>query len=225
MHSLHYMNVVENGVNALSVSSGRGGGRGRKAKGKGGDKWNCFHCQKKGHFKRDCSELKDNNSAHVVEGSSEYEGYENGEALVVSSDDARDGGELEDFRVAVSEEEGSGIVGPKGDDHGDLVVGCKGSLMLQLVEPPKIPGRTDLATPGAKEGAVNLVGATKHPMIVGGKIFMRVKVIPRDEGEVKDGESSTVVDGITVDLKGRWTIVEYALKSWSHKVGKQVQEL
>ncbi|MCI90048.1 hypothetical protein A2U01_0111338, partial [Trifolium medium] len=25
-------------------------------------------------------------------------------------------------------------------------------------------GRTDLATPGAEEGAMNLVGATKHPM-------------------------------------------------------------
>ncbi|MCI95687.1 hypothetical protein A2U01_0116985, partial [Trifolium medium] len=25
-------------------------------------------------------------------------------------------------------------------------------------------GRTDLATPGSEEAAVNLVGATKHPM-------------------------------------------------------------
>ncbi|MCI74628.1 hypothetical protein A2U01_0095892, partial [Trifolium medium] len=45
--------------------------------------------------------------------------------------------------------------------------------------------RTDLATPGAKEGAVNLVGATKHPMVVGGKIFMSAEGIPRDEGEVQ----------------------------------------
>ncbi|PNX57351.1 hypothetical protein L195_g050356, partial [Trifolium pratense] len=76
------------------------------------------------------------------------------------------------------------------------VAGCKGSLMLQLVEPPKISGsmilgnrrffrRTDLATLGAEEGAMNLVGATKHPMVVGGEIFMRTEGIPRDEGEVQ----------------------------------------
>ncbi|MCI71372.1 hypothetical protein A2U01_0092635, partial [Trifolium medium] len=36
---------------------------------------------------------------------------------------------------------------------------------------------------------VNLVGATKHPMVVGGKIIMREEGIPRDEGEFKeDGE-------------------------------------
>ena len=34
----------------------------------------------------------------------------------------------------------------------------------------------------AEEGAVNLVGATKHPMVVGCKIFMRAEGIPRDEG-------------------------------------------
>ncbi|MCI79343.1 hypothetical protein A2U01_0100614, partial [Trifolium medium] len=39
--------------------------------------------------------------------------------------------------------------------------------------------RTDLITPGAEEGAVNLVGA---PMVVEGKIFMRAEGIPRDEG-------------------------------------------
>ncbi|MCI72557.1 hypothetical protein A2U01_0093820, partial [Trifolium medium] len=32
---------------------------------------------------------------------------------------------------------------------------------------------------------VNLVGATKHPMVVGGKIFMSVEGIARDEGEVQ----------------------------------------
>ena len=37
----------------------------------------------------------------------------------------------------------------------------------------------------AEEGAVNLVGATKHPMVVGDKIFMRAEGIPRDEGEVQ----------------------------------------
>ncbi|MCI67139.1 acylamino-acid-releasing enzyme, partial [Trifolium medium] len=74
--------------------------------------WNCFHCQRKGHFKRDCLELKDNDeSAHVVED----EGYEHGEALVMSSwepeesgtqnsDDARDSEELGDFGLVVSEE-------------------------------------------------------------------------------------------------------------------------
>ncbi|PNX66891.1 hypothetical protein L195_g063265, partial [Trifolium pratense] len=48
-------------------------------------------------------------------------------------------------------------------------------------------------------------------MVVGGKIFTRAEGIPRDE-EVQDGESSTVVDGITIDLKAKWRIVEYALK-------------
>ncbi|KAK2408720.1 hypothetical protein QL285_044210 [Trifolium repens] len=43
---------VEDGVDALNVSSRKGGSRGRRAraKAKGGDKWSCFHCQKKGHF-------------------------------------------------------------------------------------------------------------------------------------------------------------------------------
>ncbi|MCI65920.1 hypothetical protein A2U01_0087178, partial [Trifolium medium] len=46
--------------------------------------------------------------------------------------------------------------------------------MVKLVELSKIPmivgskcffrGRTDLITPEAEEGAMNLVGATKHPM-------------------------------------------------------------
>ncbi|MCI30181.1 hypothetical protein A2U01_0051390, partial [Trifolium medium] len=54
------------------------------------------------HFKRDCPELKDNNSAHVIEGSSEYEGYEHGEALVV---------------LVVSEELGRSCV-LQGGDHG-----------------------------------------------------------------------------------------------------------
>ncbi|MCI52587.1 CC-NBS-LRR resistance protein, partial [Trifolium medium] len=59
---------VENIVDALNVSSGKGGGRRRRARSKGGDRWTCFHCQKKGHFKRNCPELKDNdNSAHVVD--------------------------------------------------------------------------------------------------------------------------------------------------------------
>ncbi|PNX64657.1 hypothetical protein L195_g054130 [Trifolium pratense] len=73
------------------------------------------------------------------------------------------------------------------------VVGYKESLMLQLVEPPKIlsgeqaflQGGTNLITPESKEGAVNLVGVTKHPMVVGGKIFMRAEGISRDEGEVQ----------------------------------------
>ena len=36
----------------------------------------------------------------------------------------------------------------------------------------------------AEEGAVNLVGATKNPMVVGRKIFIRAVGIPRDEDEV-----------------------------------------
>ncbi|MCI84215.1 hypothetical protein A2U01_0105491, partial [Trifolium medium] len=68
-----------------------------------------------GHFKRDCPELKGKgDSAHVV-GDSLDEGYEHAEALVVSSweseesltldsGDSRDGGELGDFRLVVSEE-------------------------------------------------------------------------------------------------------------------------
>ncbi|MCI93687.1 hypothetical protein A2U01_0114985, partial [Trifolium medium] len=64
-----------------------------------------------GHFKRDCPELKGkDDSVHVVE----EEGYEHEDTLVVSSrepkesetqdsDDARDGGELGDFGLAVSE--------------------------------------------------------------------------------------------------------------------------
>ena len=36
----------------------------------------------------------------------------------------------------------------------------------------------------AEGGAVNLVGATKNPMVVGCKIFMRAEGILRDEEEV-----------------------------------------
>ncbi|MCI92382.1 hypothetical protein A2U01_0113678, partial [Trifolium medium] len=34
-------------------------------------------------------------------------------------------------------------------------------------------GGTNLITPEAEEGAVNLVGSTKHHVVVGSKIFMR----------------------------------------------------
>ncbi|MCI66099.1 hypothetical protein A2U01_0087357, partial [Trifolium medium] len=83
------------------------------------------HCQRKGHFKRDCPELKSKDDfAHVVE----EEGYEHGEALVVSSGepeesgtrdsaDARDGGKLGDSGLVVSEElERSCVL--QGGDHG-----------------------------------------------------------------------------------------------------------
>ncbi|PNX60857.1 hypothetical protein L195_g060384, partial [Trifolium pratense] len=46
-------------------------------------------------------------------------------------------------------------------------------------------GGTGLFTLESKEGAVNLVGATKHHMVVGSKIFMRTEGIPRNEGEVQ----------------------------------------
>jgi hypothetical protein len=35
---------VENNVNALDVSSVKGGGVGKRARTKGGDKWSYFHC-------------------------------------------------------------------------------------------------------------------------------------------------------------------------------------
>ncbi|MCI47898.1 hypothetical protein A2U01_0069140, partial [Trifolium medium] len=68
---------------------------------------------KRGHFKRDFPELKGKGDfAHVAEDSLD-EDYEHAEALVVSSwepdesgtqnsGDARDGGELGDFRLVVS---------------------------------------------------------------------------------------------------------------------------
>ncbi|PNX65282.1 hypothetical protein L195_g062515, partial [Trifolium pratense] len=46
-------------------------------------------------------------------------------------------------------------------------------------------GGTNLITPESEEGAVNIVGATKHPMVVGDKIFMSAEGIPRDEGDVQ----------------------------------------
>ncbi|KAK2392107.1 hypothetical protein QL285_065502 [Trifolium repens] len=132
-----------------------------------------------------------------------------------------------------------------------------GRRVVKLVELSKTAGDsgaqallqegTELATPESEEEAVNLVGATKHPMVVGDKIFMRAEGIPRDEGEVQlagskwrmvpmsrfkwdlagdlgykiqDGESNTVVDWITIDLKARWRIVRYALKSQLQEVGK-----
>ncbi|KAK2420496.1 hypothetical protein QL285_031218 [Trifolium repens] len=69
-----------------------------------------------------------------------------------------------------------------------------GRRMVKLVELSKKAGDsgaqallqegTELATPESEEVAVNLVGATKNSMVVGGKIFMRAEGIPRDEEEV-----------------------------------------
>ena len=60
--------------------------------------------------------------------------------------------------------------------------------LVELSKMPEIAGSqaflqegTELATPESEEEAVNLV-ATKSPMVVGCKIFMRAEGIPRDEG-------------------------------------------
>jgi hypothetical protein len=50
-----------------------------------------------------------------------------------------------------------------------MIVGCK-----------RIFKRTSLITPGVKEVAMNIVWLLKNPIVVGGKIFMRAKDIPRD---------------------------------------------
>ncbi|MCH81718.1 cytochrome P450 [Trifolium medium] len=76
---------VENSVDALNVSSGKGGGRSNRAKSKPkeDDKWRCFHYQKICHFKRDCPELKGNeDSVHVGDDSLD-EGYDDAGALMV----------------------------------------------------------------------------------------------------------------------------------------------
>ncbi|KAK2448483.1 hypothetical protein QL285_007742 [Trifolium repens] len=75
---------VEDGADALNVSCGRDGGKGGKARSNGGDRWSYYHPQK-GSLQEG---LYNGNSTHVVEGSSEYEGYKYGEALVVSTGDA-----------------------------------------------------------------------------------------------------------------------------------------
>ncbi|MCI62038.1 hypothetical protein A2U01_0083295, partial [Trifolium medium] len=62
------------------------------------------------------------------------------------------------------------------------VVGCKRSLMLQLVESPKIPGlvriqailREDRRHSGGQR-VVKLVGLSKRPIIVGNKCFFKRK--------------------------------------------------
>jgi hypothetical protein len=56
------------------------------------------------------------------------------------------------------------------------------SKKLMIVRNKRFFRRTKLITPGSEEEAVNLVGATKNPTVVGDKIFMRAKGIPRDEG-------------------------------------------
>ncbi|MCI89502.1 hypothetical protein A2U01_0110791, partial [Trifolium medium] len=61
--------------------------------------------------------------------------------------------------------------------------------LVGLSQNPRIVGgkrffrSTDLITPGAEEGTMNLVGLPKNPMVVGGNIFMRAEGIPRDEEE------------------------------------------
>ncbi|PNX76046.1 hypothetical protein L195_g031991 [Trifolium pratense] len=93
------------------------------------------------------------------------------------------------------------------------VVECKESLMLRLVEPPKISKSEAIVSSGVWKGTFRgskrvrckLVELPKNPMVVGGKIFMRTEGIPRYEGMrykpgnfVLDGSSrlgGTVVDG------------------------------
>ncbi|MCI41708.1 hypothetical protein A2U01_0062942 [Trifolium medium] len=61
--------------------------------------------------------------------------------------------------------------------------------------------RTDLITPGAEEGAVNLVGLPKNPMVMGDKIFMRAEGILRDEG------NEVMLAGLTMVVGSKWRLV------------------
>ncbi|PNX70128.1 cytochrome p450, partial [Trifolium pratense] len=88
---------VENGVDALNVSSERGGGRGKKAKGNG-------------HFKALLPLSEERSLQEGLFGEPEEIGTHN-------SGDACDGGELGDFEVVVSKEfERSCLL--QGGDHG-----------------------------------------------------------------------------------------------------------
>ncbi|KAK2378990.1 hypothetical protein QL285_066836 [Trifolium repens] len=102
------------------------------------------------------------------------------------------------------------------------IIGCKGSLMLQLVEPPKIPsGRQDLHESGRHsedEGEEVMLAGSKW------RLTPRSWSWPVILDEDSRWREHTVVEWITIDLKARWRIVGYALKSQSQEVRKILEE-